>query len=103
MQRVAYAVGPHPDFEKSDSPHYNDDRSYLLRYTWPALDGAGDKTKAQIQVVLPDIVSMNIGVLTKQGMQSTWPTGNSIDLPLALQFELALKDGNQLKRSYKIW
>lgn len=102
MQRVAYAVGPHPDYEKNDSPHYHEDRSYLLRYTWPMLDGAGDKTKAQVQVVLADIVSMNIGVLTNQGAQPNWPMGNNIDRPLALQFEFALKDGNQLKRTYKL-
>lgn len=101
MQRVAYAVGPHPDYEKNDSPHYQEDRSYLLRYSWSALDGAGDKTKAQVQVVLPDIVSMNVGVLTKQGVQSSWPVAN-VD-PLALQFEFALKDGGQLKRTYKLW
>lgn len=103
MQRVAYAVGHHPDYEKNDSPHYHEDRSYLLRYTWAALDGAGDKTKAQVQVVLPDIVSMNIGVLTRQGAQSSWPVANGIDPPLALQFEFALKDGSRLKRAYKIW
>lgn len=103
MQRVAYAVGNHPDYEKNDSAHYHEDRLYLLRYTWAALDGAGDKTKAQIQVVLPDITSMNVGVLTKQGTQSSWPIANSKDLPLALQFEFALKDGDQLKRTYKIW
>lgn len=101
MQRVAYAVGPHPDYEKNDSPHYHEDRSYLLRYTWPMLDGSGDKTKAQVQVVLPDIVSMSVGVLTKQGTQSTWPIANAD--PLALQFEFTLKDGNQLKRAYKLW
>ena len=103
MQRIAYAVGPHPDREKNDSPHYQDDRSYLLRYTWPTLDGSGDKTKAQIQVVLPDITSMNIAVLTKQGPQSSWPMANSTESPLALQFEFALKDGGQLKRIYQLW
>lgn len=104
MQRVAYAVGPHPDYEKTDSPHYQEDRSYLLRYTWPMLDGSGDKTKAQVQVVLPDVTSMRVEVLTKQGSQSTWPVpGPNSSLPLALQFDLALKDGDQLKRTYKIW
>lgn len=103
MQRVAYAVGHHPDYEKNDSPYYHEDRSYLLRYTWSALDGSGDKTKAQVQVLLPDIVSMTVGVLTKRGVQSNWPLSNNSDSPLALQFEFALKDGSQLKRSYKIW
>lgn len=106
MQRVAYAVGPHPDVEQNDSPHYHDDRSYLLRYTWPTLDGSGDKTKAQIQVVLPDVMSMNIAVLTTQGPQSSWPIENGnadSSRPLALQFEFAFKDGNSLKRAYKLW
>ncbi|MFT3931248.1 MAG: type II secretion system minor pseudopilin GspJ [Spongiibacteraceae bacterium] len=103
MLRVAYAVGHHPDYEKNDSPYFHDDRSYLLRYTWPSLDGSGDKAKAQIQVLLPDITSMTVGVLTKQGPQSSWPLFNSIDPPLALQFEFVLKDGSQLKRAYKLW
>lgn len=103
MQRVAYAVGPHPDYEKNDSPHYHEDRLYLLRYTWPSLDGSGDKTKAQIQAVLPDIIGMTVGVLTKQGPQSNWPTGSGGDPPLALQFEFSFKDGSQLKRAYKVW
>lgn len=106
MQRVAYAVGPHPDYEKIESPHYHEeDRSYLLRYTWPMLDGAGDKTKAQIQVVMPDVTSMRVEVLTKQGTQSSWPVLgiNPNALPLALQFEFAFKDGDTLKRTYKIW
>ncbi len=104
MQRVAYAVGHHPDYENSDSPHYHDERWYLLRYTWPMLDGAGDKKQAHIQIVLPDIESMTIGVLTKQGTQATWPPlTNSSDPPLALQIDFALADGSHLKRVYKIW
>ncbi len=103
MQRVAYAVGPHPDYEKNDSPHYREEASYLLRYTWPMLDGAGDKTKAQVQVVLAGVERMTVGVLTKQGAQSTWPIARNIDPPLALQFEFTLKDGEQLQRVYHLW
>lgn len=107
MQRVAYAVGHHPDYEKSDSPHYHEERKYLLRYTWSMLDGSGDKKQAQIQVVLPDIDSMSVGVLTKQGTQQSWPLGNSsssdVPMPLALQFDFTLADSSHLQRSYKIW
>jgi len=107
MQRVAYAVAHHPDYDKPDSPHYHEERKYLLRYTWPMLDGSGDKTQAQIQIVLPDIDSMSIGVLTKQGTQQSWPVANSNSsdpqLPLALQLDFTLADSSHLKRSYKIW
>lgn len=103
MQRVAYAVGHHPEYEQSDSQHYHEERRYLLRYTWPMLDGAGDKTKAQVQIVLPDIESMTIGVLTKQGTQTNWPLANLTDPPLALQLDFALADGDHLKRAYKLW
>ncbi|HEY3700530.1 MAG TPA: type II secretion system minor pseudopilin GspJ [Spongiibacteraceae bacterium] len=103
MQRVAYAVGHHPDYEKSDSPHYHEERSYLLRYTWPMLDGSGGKEQAQVQIVLPDIESMTINVLTEQGQQTAWPVEGINDPPLALQLEFTLQDGSSLKRSYKIW
>lgn len=103
MQRVAYAVGPHPDYEKNDSPHYHEQRSYLLRYTWPMLDGAGDKSKAQIQVVLPDITGMTVAVLTEEGEQLSWPVPNLKDPPLALQIDFELADGNHLKRAYRLW
>lgn len=103
MQRVAYSIGHHPDYEKADSQHYHEEREYLLRYTWPMLDGAGDKAKAQIQVVLPDITSMTVGVLTEQGKQSSWPITSIKDLPIGLELEFALADGSQLKRAYKLW
>lgn len=103
MQRVAYAIDHHPDYEKSDSPHYHEEHKYLLRYTWPILDGAGDKSKAQVQIVLPDIESVAIAVLTKQGPQESWPASNSSDPPLALQLDFTLTDGNHLKRAYKLW
>ena len=103
MQRVAYAVGRHPDYENADSPHYREERKYLLRYTWPMLDGAGDKKQAHIQVLLPDIESMSVAVLTKQGTQTNWPMANVNDAPLALQLDFTLADGSSMKRSYKLW
>lgn len=103
MQRVAYAVDHHPEYEQSDSPHYHEERWYLLRYTWPMLDGAGDKTKAQVQIVLPDILNMTVAVLTKNGEQTRWPIANVNDPPLALQLDFTLADDSHIKRSYKLW
>lgn len=104
MQRVAYAVAHHPGYERSDSPHYQEERLYLLRYTWSMLDGAGDPTQAQVQVVLPDVESMTVGVLTDNGVQDSWPAdADAEEPPLALELDFALADGSTLKRSYKIW
>ena len=108
MQRVAYAVGSHPDREKTDSPHYHEERMYLLRYTWPMLDGAGGLDKAQVQILLPDIDTMLVSVLTDGNVYSAWPLagdneGGEDQQPQALQFEFTFKDGSDLKRSYKIW
>jgi general secretion pathway protein J len=102
MQRVAYAVDHHPDYDKSDSPHYREERRYLLRYTWPMLDGAGAKEKAQIQVVLPDIDKISVGVLTAHGVEPQWPVQNK-DPPLALQFAFTLPEGGVVNRSYKVF
>lgn len=107
MQRVAYSVDRHPDYEKSDSPHYHEERMYLLRYTWPTLDGSGDKAQAQIQVVLPDITGMTIGVLTEAGTQQSWPPASSSagkpPQPLALEIDFTLVDDSHLQRTYKTW
>jgi len=102
LQRVAYAVDHHPEYENVDSPHYREERLYLLRYTWPMLDGAGDPAQANVQVVLPDIASMTVEVQTRSGAHTSWPVANG-GQPQALQFEFVLADGSQLKRSYKLW
>ena len=103
MLRVAYRVDHHPDYDKTDSPHYREERHYLLRYSWPMLDGAGAKEKAQIQVLLPDIEKINVGVLTAHGVEPQWPAQNIKDPALAVQFEFTLKEGSTLLRSYKVF
>lgn len=101
LQRIAYAVGPHPDYEKADSPHYHEEKSYLLRYIWPMVDGAGDKERAQVQVLLPDVEKIGIGVMTARGVQSQWPVDGLKDPPLALQFELTVA-GGVINRAYRL-
>lgn len=103
MQRVAYGVDHHPDYDKPESPHYREERRYLLRYTWPMLDGAGAKEKAQVQVLLADIDKINIGVLTAHGVEPQWPAQNMKDPPLALQFAFTLPEGSVVNRSYKVF
>jgi general secretion pathway protein J len=101
LQRIAYAVGHHPDYEKTDSPHYHEEKSYLLRYTWPMVDGAGDRERAQVQVLLPDVEKIGIGVMTARGVQSQWPVDGLNDPPLALQFEFTAV-GGVINRAYKL-
>jgi general secretion pathway protein J len=103
MQRIAYAVDHHPDYDKPDSPHYREERRYLLRYSWSMLDGAGAKEKAQVQVVLQDIDKMAVGVLTAHGVEPQWPAQNMKDPPLALQFAFTLPEGSIVNRSYKVF
>jgi general secretion pathway protein J len=101
LQRIGYSVGHHPDYENAESPHYHEEKSYLLRYIWPMVDGAGDKTRAQVQVLLPDVEKISIGVVTARGVQSQWPVTGMKDLPLALQFEFILP-GGAVSRAYKL-
>ena len=103
MQRVAYCVDHHPDYEKTESPFYHDEHRFLLRYSWPMLDGSGAKEKAQVQILLPDIDKMTVSVLTQHGPESTWPAQNLRDPPLAVQFEMTSTEGESLKFSYKVW
>lgn len=103
MQRVAYRVGPHPDYEKTDSPHYHEEHSsYLLRYTWPMLDGSGAEEQAVVQVVLAGIERMSVGIVTAHGVEVEWPSEQE-DPPQALQLELTLPEGDSIKRAYKLW
>jgi hypothetical protein len=102
MLRIAYRVDHHPDYDKVDSAHYREQRSYLLRYVWPMLDGSGAKEKAQVQVLLPDVEKINVSVLTAHGPETHWPVQNIKDPPLALQFEFILAEGGVINRSYKL-
>lgn len=102
LQRIAYRVDLHPDHDQADSAHYQDERHYLLRYIWSTPDGAGDKTKAQVQVLLPDVEKINVAVLTAHGVEQRWPPENPKDPPLALQFQFVLGDGNVVERAYKV-
>lgn len=103
MLRVAYAVGHRPGYDNPDSPHYREKGTYLLRYTWPMLDGSGNKKQARVQVLLPGIKAMTVGVLTADGTQTSWPVAGFQDPPQALQIVFTLADGGHLKRLYKIW
>ncbi len=38
LQRVAYRVDVHPDVNDTDSPHYGDEKLYLMRHYWSVLD-----------------------------------------------------------------
>lgn len=104
MQRVAYAVDHHPDYETEDSPHFHEEGLYLLRYTWPTLDGAGSKENALVQVLLPNVASINVGVFSENGLEPQWPVPGKPDLmPRGLQLEVAMAEGEALKRSYLLW
>src|SRR5690606_37757807 len=76
-QRIAYRVGTHPGVEDTDSEHYQDERIYLLRYSWPMLDGSGDPAQAQVQILLPDVEQMTVSVVTAEGPQLSWPPQGS--------------------------
>jgi general secretion pathway protein J len=102
LQRIAYGVGHHPDYDNADSEHYQEEKNYLLRYIWPTVDGAGDKARAQVQVLLPDVEKISIGVVTARGVQTHWPVEEMKEPPLALQFEVMLAGGATISRAYKL-
>lgn len=106
MQRVAYTVGRHPDYEKEGTEHYHEDRQYLLRYSWPMLDGSGDKAQAQVQVLLPDVDKLTVAVQTNQGLMTRWPpplTGGSVITPSALRIELHHAAWGDMQHWYMIF
>lgn len=105
MQRVAYRVDHHPGYEDADSDHYQDERWYLLRYTWPMLDGAGNRDDATVQVLLPDIEKMTVEVLTDTGLTAQWPPAQQqqqTEAPIALRLELTHSTRGPIQRWYKV-
>ena len=105
IQRVAYRVGHHPDADKSDSPHYEDERWYLLRYSWAKLDGAGDTEQALVQVLLPDIEELKVEVQGNTGWQPQWPpqlAPGQTDQPSAIRLELQHPIWGTLLRLYQV-
>lgn len=104
LQRVMYRVDRHPDYDRPESPYYHQDRWFLLRYSWPMLDGAGDRDKALVQVLLPDIEKLSVTVLTKSGPHTQWPPEQSdnAEPPLAVQLELTHSEWGVVQRIYKV-
>lgn len=105
IQRIAYRVGHHPEAEQSDSPHYQDERWYLLRYSWARLDGAGDPAQALVQVVLPDIEQLKVEVQGRTGWQTLWPpaqSGQTPDQPRTIRLGLQHPEWGELQRWYPV-
>ncbi|MDB6062864.1 MAG: type secretion system protein GspJ [Verrucomicrobiaceae bacterium] len=105
MQRIAYSVEHHPDYEKSDSPHYHEELMYLMRYSWPMLDGAGAKEKAQQQILLPGVDSLAVTVTTEHSSEAVWPQAEPSDppdVPMAVEVELTMGQ-ESVKHSFKVW
>lgn len=102
LQRVAYRIDRHPDYDDADSPHYHDERQYLLRYTWPDVDGAGDRARAQVQVLLGGVEQFAVAVVTARGVQQQWPGAEAQEQPLALQFQFVLGEGAAFSRAFKV-
>ena len=74
LLRVAYGLGPHPLRDVKGSPFFGDNRTYLLRHYWTALDrtAAGDSNEV-IQALLPDVESLRVTVYDSAGAHTRWP------------------------------
>lgn len=106
MQRVAYAVDRHPDYEKEGSAYYHDETLFLLRYVWPMLDGSGDKAQALVQVLLPGINSIHVSVQSNQGLMAKWPpaAANSTDAKVtALRVDLQHAQWGEIQHWYRVF
>lgn len=106
MQRVAYKVDHHPDYDREGSEFYRDERQYLLRYTWPPLDGSGDSATAQVQVLLPDVEKISVAVQSTQGLTTRWPplaTGGVEVQATAVRIELQHTQWGAIQHWYKIF
>ena len=105
MQRIAYDVGPHPQSANRDSQYYRDERSYLRRHIWSALDHEEDAAVI-IQTLLPDVETLTVSVLSGEGRHQQWPLPEKDDeeplAPLALELVLVDSGGDQITRLYPV-
>ncbi len=118
LQRVAYGIGPHPHTNDNSSPHFEDKREYLLRYYWQGLDRT-QATRLIIQPLLSDVTNMKVGVLSKKGKHTQWPSADqkragsskssssrakktSETRPIAVEFTFTHKELGELSRLYRI-
>jgi len=104
MQRVAWQVALHPEHEDPDSPYYNDEKRYLLRYVWPMLDGAGARETALVQVVLPEVEAVEVAVRSKNGsVLNSWPDPAAPEeRPVAVQIKLQHAQLGAVERWYRV-
>ncbi len=105
MQHVAWQVAPHPEHENRDSDHYGDETLYLLRYVWPALDGAGNRDEALVQVVLPEVETIEISVRSRRGATVTlWPMPQAAadERPTAVLVKLRHARLGAIERWYRV-
>ena len=104
MQRIAYDIGPHPKSSNRDSQYYRDDRSYLRRHIWSALDREED-APVIVQVLLADVSRLTVAVLSEEGRHQQWPLPEQKAdpvVPLAIEISLLNDDGDQLSRLYPV-
>jgi general secretion pathway protein J len=106
LQRVAYKIDVHPEFDEPDSPHYRDDALYLIRLYWPVLDRF--ETTEPIEQVLIGGVS-DFLVREYNSATESWgpiltnvsrPSGRA--LPEFLEVTLSLDSGEVYSRIYRI-
>lgn len=113
LQRIAYDVGPHPDRDKQESSHYQDDKNYLRRHYWRVLDRESSEGVI-VQALLADVTDLTVAVINKNGRFTQWPVpkrgapkaqtedDKKANKPLALEFSFIHSSHGQLTRLYKI-
>ncbi|WP_101759479.1 type II secretion system minor pseudopilin GspJ [Oceanicoccus sp. KOV_DT_Chl] len=110
LQRIAYDVGPHPQAENEQSVFYRDEKSYLRRHIWQAVDRMADATP-RTQVLLADVVGLTVSVITEDGPQLEWPLpatekkqvdGKPATKILAIQLSWQSDDDNTFSRLYPV-
>lgn len=106
LQRVAYDIGPHPKADDAASPHFGDEKNYLRRLYWLALDRV-DTEGPVVQVLLPAVDDFQVVVITRNGRHTRWPAprvaaGAGTLFPIALEVNIGSSQLGQIKRLYPL-
>lgn len=107
LQRVAYSIDYHPKSQDSDSPFYEDETLYLIRYYWQVLDRGYDSEPLK-QVMLADVEDFFVRFYDPADPDDPWKTNpvvrtysppggggsGAFNLPYAVEVNIGLDEDN---------
>lgn len=110
LQRVAYRIDYHPDYDDDQSAYYQDDRLFLIRLYWQVLDRTID-TQPLTQVMIGGVVDFRARFWDKGSQEwsdtkttalARKPGVTDYNLPQAIEVSIVLESDEVITRIFRI-